>query len=213
MHMQYINFPILAEFVDRAGITRPIVGCSLLGRQEFFERYAELEMRLRQAEANQHWEWLYEGDRRFSYLVKRCLELNGIEPDWVTFAQVEQFLLFRSEGEDYREGWLVELNRPKVGDRPAAKSKPLTLAEMLAAVASHTESISEALELANNVPAELLMDVLEARALQQNPERAKELEKQRRNEALKQDFNQLMAIDVSSKDTPIGVSFEGGLDG
>jgi hypothetical protein len=194
----HISFPPLAEFDDRFGIPRAIVGCSILGREEFTQRLTEIHTLLAQSEQSQSWQALYSQSQRFQYLVRRCLELNGIEPDWVSFGQVEQLLLCRLDGDgNYHEGWLVELNRPP--QAPAAPQKPadpLTLAETLAILSTHTQSLEEALRLADAVPANLLTEVMAARSDLQNPEEARKRKNKARNAKLREEFDSLMNVPV-----------------
>lgn len=150
------------EFEDRSGVMRTLYGCSVVGRFEFFERLQQIEARFRELPNDRSWQQLYEADRRLKFLIDRCLTLNGIELDWVTLDMVEQLLFHRIEDELYEEGWLISLNQPK--KPPSAGAKSMTLEEILAAVSTHTSSIKEAIDLAETLPANQLMDLLEARA-------------------------------------------------
>ena len=178
--MLWIEFPPLAEFEDCRGATRPIRGCSLIGRFEFGDRLSEMWQRLAMAEAGEHWQQLYVRDRRLQFLIKRCLQLNGIEPDWVNLSQVEDLLISRKAETGMEAGWLVTLNAPKavpteqVSDRPAP-----TLEEILAALSLSVESVPEALELADTVPGNALMEIVTARTNLQKPPEQKKKEKKR----------------------------------
>lgn len=178
--MRWIEFPPLAEFEDCRGEVRPIRGCSLVGRFEFHDRSAEIWQRLATAEPGEHWQQLYVRDRRLQYLIKRCLELNGIDPEWVTLSQVESLLISRETEQGMETGWLLTLNAPKTvptgqaGDRQAP-----TLEEILAALSLSVDSVPDALELADSVPGNVLMEISTARAnLQKTPEK-KQKEKMR----------------------------------
>ncbi|HEY9639054.1 MAG TPA: hypothetical protein V6C57_01145, partial [Coleofasciculaceae cyanobacterium] len=178
------------DFVDRFGTTRIIAGCSLCGREEFFARIRELCDRMNsEAGADETWEQFYERDDRTKFLVKRCLELNGIDPDWVNLSMIDQLLLSRPgelEGMP-KQGWLVELNLPR---KPAQEGQAAaSLEQMIAALSSHTQGLIEALELARDpkYPANELVEILEARVEQQKealPDKKKptraDFEKQRK---------------------------------
>jgi hypothetical protein len=160
----WIEFAPPAEFQDRDGIVRPIATCSLIGRFEFNERIEQIQSRLALAEAGESWQVLYDRDKRLRFYVDRCLQLNGISPEWVTLEMVEAFLFHRfdEETDEYLPGWLVELNSPKQAPHKVAPEKPLTLAEILAALSLQT-SVSDALEVASSIPAEMVTAISEER--------------------------------------------------
>ena len=189
--MKWIDFAPLAEFVDRSGVTRSIYGCSLLGRFEFIDRLEQLKSLMDAATDDETWQVLHLNNRSFATAVDRCLQLNGIDPDWVTPEMIEQFLFARFEDGVWKSGWLVELN--------ARESKPAngegiesTLPNLLALVSLNCDSLSEAIDLAGNMPGNLLLDTIEARGeLMKSPEQRAEDVKAANMDALRRDYSGL----------------------
>jgi hypothetical protein len=182
--MQWIDFASLAEFVDRSGVTRSIYGCSLVGRFEFAERIQQLQSILDEYPVSRL-EELYEGNRQFHFAVDRVLSLNGIDPDWVTLPMVEQLLFVRAGGDS---GWLVELNT-RLTPGASAGGDAATLSDVLAALSLNCESLSEAIDLATKMPANLLLDTIEAKGqLLKTPEQKEEDLKRVRLAELRQLF-------------------------
>lgn len=165
----HLSFPPLATFTARNGTVMPIAGCSTLGVVRFGQVIEAIAHRLNLADHGDTWTQAYLRDRELQGLVQEGLQLNGINPDWVSLDEAEALLLTRIDDSGIPQaGWLIELNRPKaqpdVGAAIAA-----SLGEMLAAISSHTGSLSEAIELASEVPAVVLADWLEAKAALQDP--------------------------------------------
>jgi hypothetical protein len=150
------------EFSDRHGRTRTLFGCSTNGIFEFNERLAEIQSILDAALETETWQEIYLKNPRFTYLVKRCLKLNGVKPKWVTLDQVEVLLFRRETPQGWGVGWLIELNRPKSSEGKQA-DEPATLEEVIAAIATHTATLTEAFELADTIPANQLQAVLKAK--------------------------------------------------
>lgn len=172
------------DFEDRWGQTRIIAGCSLVGREEFFQRIRELCDRMSDAAPDETWEQFHDRDTRSQFLVRRCLELNGLDPDWVNLSMIYDLLFSRppeEEGQEPKQGWLVELNLPR---KPAADGKASSLEQMIAALSSHTESLIEAFQMARSpdYPANELIEVLEARTEQQKATEPKGKEKPTKQE-------------------------------
>lgn len=95
----FAQFPRL-EFEDRFGVIRSLAGCSLMGRQEFFERLQQLQARIDALPEAATVAELYDTDSRFRHYCDRCLILNGIDPDWLTVGMLPDFLFVRVvEGE------------------------------------------------------------------------------------------------------------------
>jgi hypothetical protein len=171
------------EFSDRHGRTRSLFGCSTIGIFEFNERLTEIQSVLDEALETETWQEIYLRNSRFQFLVQRCLKLNGIKPKWVTLGQVETLLFRRPSSEGWEVGYLVELNRPKNSGGTQATEGSATLEEVIAAIATHTATLTEAFELAAQVPANQLQAVQKARneqAKEQIPE-AKAKKQQRRS--------------------------------
>ena len=189
---KWIDFAPLAEFVDRSGVTRSIHGTSLIGRFEFVDRLEQLTSMLDAAIDGETWQDLYLNNRAFANAVDRCLTLNGIDPNWVTPESIEQLLFARFEDGEWKSGWLSELNRRESKSSKGEGIEP-TLPNLLALVSLICDSLSEAINLASDMPSGLLLDVIDARSeLLKTPEQKAEDEKARNMEALKQDYSSLL---------------------
>lgn len=189
--IKWIDFAPLAEFVDRSGVTRSIYGCSLIGRFEFADRQEQLKAMLDAAIEGETWQDLYLNNRSFSNAVDRCLQLNGIDPDWLTPETIEQLLFARFEDGEWKSGWLSELNsresKPSTGEGIES-----TLPNLLALVSLSCDSLNEAIELASSMPGNLLLDTIEARSeLMKSPEQRAEDVKAANMEELRRDYSSL----------------------
>jgi hypothetical protein len=163
----FIDFKPLAEFTDRLGHVRPIAGCSVLGRLEFWERVERLYDLMKEAERDDHWQQLYHSSKEFRHTIHTCLTLNGIDPDWLTFDQLQALLFHRVDEEsgELRPGWLMELNTPPTEEPTGKAGDPLTAEELVAALAATAGSLKDALELAQHVrPADFLLGIAQAQA-------------------------------------------------
>jgi hypothetical protein len=102
------------------------------------------------------------------------LELNGIAPDWISPAQLEALLFGRiDDAGNVVPGILIEINQPKPAPPSTRTAEPQELADIIAAL-SHGEGIASALELAQTVPANLLLEIAAKRAEQVMPPEQKE---------------------------------------
>jgi hypothetical protein len=180
--MRWLELGILAEFQDRSGVIRQTGGCSLIGRFEFGQRLEQLQELLEGLPPEQSWADAYGEGGRFAHVVDRLLELNSIKTDWLTLDMVSA-LLFGRVGEDGEvlSGWLIELNSQSGSG--SGSGKPATLAQSIAGL---SESLMEALELAQDLPAHLLIDIANARGeMHKTPEQQAEDKKQRIFDELK----------------------------
>jgi hypothetical protein len=161
--MKWIDFAPVAEFEDRSGIVRTVSACSIAGRFEFFDRLKQIEGLLKAVESGESWQELYDRNKQFRHYVDRALLLNGIEPDWVTLEMVEVFLFHRfdEETQEYKPGWLAELNQPKQS-KSQGKGAPLSLTDIIAAL-SIQAGIADALTAVSELPAEMVGEILEER--------------------------------------------------
>ena len=192
--MLWIDFPPLAEFADRNNIVRAIRGTTIFGRLEFADRLEQIQTILDSSAPSLTWVEVYEQNGRLRHAIERALACWGIDVDWLVPSQIEQLLFYRGE----EVGWLIELSTPK---HPApAGEEGHTLAEAIAAISTHCQSLSEALELANNMPAELLQDVLRAKAEALEPETKQQ---KQRKQHVKRNFDKLMNMG-----TPTGEEVE-----
>ena len=192
--MQWIDFPALATFVDRSGVTRSIRGCALMGRFEFFDLLNQFKLLLDEAAADFVWEELYATDRQLRAVVDRMLYLNGLDPDWLSAGMIEQFLIGREVDGVWLPGYLLEigLGQPKSEHKIPAGEEP-DLAKMLALLSGHCSGLVEAIDLAQNVPAGLLLDAIAAKAeLSKTPEQRADEDKQVQLQYLKENYGRLL---------------------
>ena len=195
--MQFIDFKPIADFVDRTGKIRPIAACSLIGRDEFFERLEQIQNRLQQ-ETSMSWEELYDVDNHFRYLIDRCLKLNNIKPNWVSLNQVEMLLLHRQdENGEWVAGWLFSLNKPKQSQSESKNSVPMSTEETIALIASQPgSSLTDAIGLASTVPANPLIEMVSAQSDLSDPKRWQKRKAKPRKPMTGDEFEQLMSIPV-----------------
>lgn len=147
------------EFQAVDGQYRLFYGCSLVGVLEFEERIKQIHSHLTDVSTEATIQELYCSSSRFRFLCDRCLELNGIKPEWVNFDMLTQLLF----GTEQHAPYLITLNQPYKPKRPQPSAKASSKAELLAAIATHCGSIDEAYKLATTVPARELMAVLDAK--------------------------------------------------
>lgn len=159
------------EIPTRAGF-KLIGGCSCRGVFEFNDRLAELQSALTEAPTDATIATihdLYLENERFRFLCDRCLELNAIDPDWIRPHDLG-WLLFGHLDTDGnpQPSPLQKLNepaKPRYPRRKQGSDGPNDFISMLAAIASHPDcSPEEALRLADNAPARLILGMLEERA-------------------------------------------------
>jgi hypothetical protein len=183
--MRWIELGVLAEFADRSGIIRQTAGCSLVGRFEFSQRLEQLQEMLEQMPSEQPWADEYHRGGRFAHVIDRLLELNSLKTDWLTLDMVSTLLFGRvDEDGNILPGWLIELNSPTQTDKRST-GEPATLATMVAGL---SESLAEAIELAEGLPAQVTIEIAHARAeMYKTDEQKAEDKKQRVFEELRND--------------------------
>ncbi len=167
------------EFVDRHGVVRSIAGCSAAGIFEFEQRRQQVRAFLEKQPESVAVDSLYRASAEFKYYADRMLELNGIDPDWVTVTMLCELLFGRvNKAGEAVEGFLVTLNRPTQSHQSPKdpKIKIDSKAAAIALIATHCGSISEAYEIANIVPCNELWEILRlyGRYLKSPEDRAKE---------------------------------------
>lgn len=186
--MRWIDFPAIAEFEDRRGIVRSIRGCTILGRFEFGDRMADISEIVDRYPPDLSWERVYRENARFRHAIERALACWGIDIEWLALSQIEQLLFGRGD----ERGWLIEIANDLAGSGTADRAQATSdLAESIAAISTHCQSLMEAMEMANAVPAKLLTDILEAKARAQIP--AAETNRRERMDYLRANFTELMA--------------------
>ncbi len=183
MDIQYFEFDTF-EFEDITGTIRTFGGCSLTNREELRERINVLKKILEEADKDSTLQEIYDDNKYFRFNCHRCLELCGISLNWVDFNMMSQLLFPHQIGEHLRQGILINLNFPPSKDKKGGKGA--TYEEILAALWNHTGDLQKALEIANSLPAEQLLNVVQARADQlkqsdpQNREKAQQKEWQQK---------------------------------
>jgi hypothetical protein len=184
--MRWLQLGILAEFADQSGIIRCTGGCSLVGRFEFGQRLEQLQELLGELPPDGCWGDEYGRGGRFAHVVDRLLELNGLQADWFTLEMVSTLLFGRvDERGDVQPGWLVTLNQGSSATLTDLNKSAPTMAESIAGL---SESLVEALDLAENLPASLLMDIAAARSeMYKTDEQRAEAKKQQIFDELRND--------------------------
>ena len=107
---------------------------------------------------------LYLDHPEFRRHCDRCVELNGIDPEWVS-PLLMRWLLFPADGETPAP--LVALNSPYPAKHPPLLGgEPLTTrVELLAALAGVCDgNMADAVALANSAPARDLLAAMQSRA-------------------------------------------------
>ena len=148
------------EFRDRLGSIRQSYGCSIKGLQEYHARLSQLQEILNDANEKETIEGLYLKNEYFRFNCDRCLRLNGIKPKWVN-AQILTALLFT-----YNQGAsaLALLNSPRNPAPEGSNNISATYGDIVVAIKNYTDSLSEALDILENRPANEVTEILEAKA-------------------------------------------------
>ena len=159
------------EFADRHGIFRHSYGCSLLGVEEFRARLEALTKRLEVADDLTTIAQLYKRDKLFRHHCDRCLELNGIDLDWLDGkGLVLEGLLFIYEGD---AGLLVRLNSAEPSQPSVSAEEAATIYDVGASLLALSNDLGKVIEQLDTLPAKQASKILEARAKQvagANPE-------------------------------------------
>ena len=173
-----LNIDIL-EFSDRFEVIRSTSGCTIRGKIEFDARIkllGQIINRVGESDPLKPFGQIYLEDREFAHHCDRCLELNGIDPEWLTESHIYALLFKHGTG----LGMLVTLNainnqgvEPKAKNNDAhvvpeqssgsikdARLKANVYHQMLAGLYKLTDSPTEALDLATNYPYKDVMGML-----------------------------------------------------
>lgn len=110
--MVFIDLPrTVYEFELPGGLTIKTSGCSLAGKTEFQELLERINLIL-SSPANEDQDMpaklVYLTNQEFQSLCKRALELNFINPDPLTYEQIDALLL-------QEEALLIAINLPPSG--------------------------------------------------------------------------------------------------
>lgn len=173
--MAFLDLPLTSyELMGADGQVHRFYGCSLAGKFEFQDRLGEIAIALSTAPEYLTPEHLYLTDAKFRWLCDRCLELNGIKPDWVNWAMLEALLLAD-------EAVLLTINQPRESAGVVVgNGEPQTLEEIIAILAETEGGFEEAIAVASEYPASTVEGYLDARAdLHKTPEQKQKEEVQR----------------------------------
>jgi hypothetical protein len=190
--MQWLNFPALAEYEDRFGVVRQLYGCTILGRFEFAERLQQISDRMATLPADQPWTEAYRKDAQLRHAIDSALACWGIEPNNLTPAHIEAFLLYREQDGQYVPGYLSELLADPTAE--PATGDPPSMADMVASIATHCQTLTEAIELASTVPSSALTDILAAKneLAEAAADPAKKPRNKKKANYIKDNFDELM---------------------
>lgn len=153
------------EFLGVDDQVHSFSGCSLVGRLQFASLHQDLRRLIERRGADDPdgtLEDFYQASAEFRGVVDLLLSLNGINPAWVSWAQCEQLLISRETESPglWLPGILVEINSSQ--GAVAAGSKPAALPDLLGAIAVAVGGIEPALRLAQTLPAQDLLEILNA---------------------------------------------------
>lgn len=189
--MRWIDFPPVAEFIDRSGVVRRIYGPTLMGRFEFIDRLGELQEILTGLDGELGWAEIYQQEGRLKNVIDRSLTLWGVKAKWLAPSQIEQLLFCRGD----QPGWLAELMNPNGSTATTDQgAEAKTMAEAIAQITQICGSLTEAIELAGTVPGALLVDIVTANADSRSAtsSRGRTSEEARKEDWIKANFDRLM---------------------
>jgi hypothetical protein len=151
MHLDLTTIEHTFEAAD--GKIRSFRGCSLSGLMEFNERMDELRSAL-EPYSSESLQDVYLSSVRVRWLCDRLLELNGIQPHWVTPLQLSELLF---------NGLLLQVNRLKQSDGESTSEQPLTTPQLIAQAMLVTGGdVEAAIALVEQLPAQMAIDLIEA---------------------------------------------------
>lgn len=140
------------QYTNRFGTVCTTYGASTTGVFRFQKLIQQIQHTLLNCpDDDLTWQYFYLSDRHFQSAVTECLTLNNIDPDTVTLAMVNALL--------FDPGHLIAINTPPESAHQK-QAEPATLGEVIGAIATHTESLEEAIRLAETVPAQQLQAIM-----------------------------------------------------
>ncbi|MEL7503192.1 MAG: hypothetical protein AAFN18_12065 [Cyanobacteria bacterium J06554_6] len=160
------------EFRGRGGRYFLTSGCSAAGWFEFADRVTEAAQLCQDAPDGVTVEALYLQQGRFRHVCDRILELNSIDPDWVTPHMLAWLLFGREENGQIIPAPLQTLNQLPEPRYPKPKGnkkdqRPFDRVALLSALASHCGGdLGKALEVAQSGSARELLAVMDQIAWQ-----------------------------------------------
>lgn len=163
--------PKSAKFKDAKGKWRTLYATTLVKREKLRLGLLEISEYVKEADQEQTFTQLYDGDDYFRYLVDEALEAGGLKPVWLTHDMMLTFLLphKNAKGELHPQGILLEINFEETVEK--TKGQPTTYPELLAILWGAMDNLEQALRVGDSLPHDLLLSILEARAEQlEDPE-------------------------------------------
>lgn len=166
----------LGDFVNVHGKLVQLYGCPFSCSEEFTWRVAKLRQMLSDAGEECSFDSLM-ADAVFSQNVERCLELHGLAMSDLSLRHVQDLLLYEvvldAAGEpDLAPGLLIRINSPRSAQQASDETTrklggdpdKASYERALAIIATHTKSVSEAVELTKRMSITQLGEYLEQSA-------------------------------------------------
>lgn len=162
----------LGDFVNVHGKLVHLYGCSYANLDEFVARVDKIRDMVQRAPTSEDGEQLsfdqMMADNVFSQNVERCLELHGLSLRDVSLRHIQSLLLYEVVDGQLQPGLLIRINTPRTSTE-AADATTVELGgdpakdgyeKALAIIATHTKSVSEAVELTKQMSVQQLSDYL-----------------------------------------------------
>jgi len=147
----------LGDLVTVSGKVKQLYGVSCAHSEEFFERIQYLKAAALSSDNELSFDELMLSDALFAESADRCLKLNGLSRADVSLRQIQDLLLFellpatKDEKPALAHGILVRINLPRtqseVNTELEQSSSDTSFEAIVAALAKHNGSLSEAIEL------------------------------------------------------------------
>lgn len=181
---------------------------NILNRTHLFKFLEEIQNYLSelsvQDTATKSFHDIWDEDPYFQHICCEAVRYGGLDPDTLTLDMIYCLLLpFYDEVENahYHQGILVALNfspnkfadKTGTGENNSDNTRSETLAQMLAGLWTSADSVGEAIQLIEQVPADELIEVLKHRAdivkeINMTPEQKKAREQKAMRDKLKEKF-------------------------
>ncbi len=196
---------LLLSCVD--GIPRRVKTMSLTKREEFAQIAEDLGFylnKLSKDEANRAhtYQSLYDHDEVFRNYCKTLLQLANVNPNWIDMDLLVNLLFpyVDEDGRSHKRGILFEFNFETTG-KEEKTGESVTYEELLAMIWNSADSLLAAVDAAENVPLDIIINSLIAKAEQMQP-REKRLRDKNKKKA-QQDIEDFREGKLSL-DIPIG---------
>lgn len=168
MRIQFKEFELF-EFLDTRGQIVSVRGLPLLSRIEFRGRLDRLrEIAIAYGDSTLH--DLYDSNTEFKRCIDRSLELFSINPECVSFAIASELIIsrFDPETQEWRPGWLADLEFPPSPLPPKNEGEAPTDAEAIATLWGHIGDLQKTMDAATDprIPGRQLIDIVNARGIE-----------------------------------------------